>query len=112
MCGNMFEAQKVSTRYCSHKCNAKHYKLQIKIKKKKTAEQTIRQPPKFKPTSTALSLAFIRDKDFLTVRDVSGLFNCSTKTIYALIRKGVLKATNLNVRKTLIKRTNIEKLFD
>lgn len=112
MCGNMFEAQKVSTKYCSHKCNAKHYKLKAKLGKKQASEKALIRPHAFKPTATALNIALLKDKEFLTVKEVSGLFSCSAKTIYFLIKKGSIKATNLNLRKTLIKRTNIEKLFD
>lgn len=112
MCGNMFEAQKISTRYCSHKCNAKHYKLKAKLEKKHIAEQPIKQREIIKPTTTALNIALLKDKEFLTVKDVSGLFRCSTKTVYHLIKKGVIKAKRLSSRKTLIKRGNIDKLFE
>lgn len=112
MCGNMFEAQKVSTRYCSHKCNSKHYKLKKKLERKETAETVLIQPQTFRLKVKAIDRAMIKDKEFLTVRELATLFNSSTKTIYSLIKTGKIQATNLSQRKTYIRRSDINKLFD
>lgn len=40
-CGNLFEAQKTTTRFCSHKCNSANYK------RKNEAEMPIINPSKF-----------------------------------------------------------------
>jgi excisionase family DNA binding protein len=106
-CGNMFEAQKVSTAYCSHRCNSAHYKLKKKVEKKDKIEAPI-----FRPRITALNISTIKEKDFLTVREVALLFGCSKQTIYSLINSGRLRATNLNIKKTLVRRSVIDKLFD
>jgi len=53
----------------------------------------------------------LRTKEFLTVKDVAKLLNCSIRTAYHLIEKGTIKAVNLAQRKTLIKRSEIDKLF-
>lgn len=53
----------------------------------------------------------IKAKEFLTVRDVSILLNCSIRTAYYLIANGTIKSVNISQRKTLIKRTEIDKLF-
>jgi excisionase family DNA binding protein len=111
-CGNMFEAQKVTTKYCSHRCNSKHYKLRKKIERKENAELPLTIESNFKPKLNAVNKYAIKDKEYLTVREVAYLFNCTPKTIYAIIKAGKLKATNLGVRLTYIKRSNIEKLFE
>jgi excisionase family DNA binding protein len=54
----------------------------------------------------------IKKKEFLTVRDASRLLNSSRQTIYNLIEKGTIKAVNLSQRKTLIKRDEIDSLFN
>lgn len=111
MCGNMFEAQKVSTLYCSHKCNSKHYKLKKKLERKEAAEAVLIQPQTFKPKVKAVDRATIKDKEFLTVRDVSILFGCSRPTVYKLIKLGKLRAKNIGLKQTYIRRSDIDKLF-
>lgn len=85
MCGNMFEAQKVSTLYCSHKCNSRHYKLKRRLERKEQAEIPLIEPTTFKPKVKAIDRAMIKDKEFLTVKEVAALFGCSPKTVYSLI---------------------------
>ena len=69
------------------------------------------QQAAFKPKINALDKVLIKDKEFLTVKDVSTLFDCNPKTVYSFIKNGTIKATNLGKRKTLIKRSNIDNLF-
>lgn len=109
-CGSIFEAQKTTTKYCSHKCNQRHYKLRKKLEKKGVVEKELVNH--FKPTSNALSIAHIKEKDYLTVKEVSTLIGCSTKTVYRMIDNKVLKAINLNEKLTRIKREDIEQLFE
>ena len=54
----------------------------------------------------------IKAKEFLTVRDVSKLLNLSLRTTYRLIEQGNVRAVNIAQRKTLIKRSDIDKLFE
>ncbi|MBX2887056.1 MAG: helix-turn-helix domain-containing protein [Ferruginibacter sp.] len=112
MCSNMFEAQKVSTLYCSHKCNSRHYKLKKKLERKQQAEAPIRQPETFKPLAKAMNKAALFDKVFLSVKDIAVLFECSRKMVYTLIENDIIPAKRLSERKTLIKRSDIEKLFE
>jgi len=112
MCGNMFEAQKVTTRYCSHTCSTKHYKLRAKLERKQKAEAAIPQPQRFRPKAAAITRAMVTDKEFLTVREIAVLFGCSRPTVYNLIKNNRLAATNIGKKKTLVKRSQIDKLFD
>lgn len=113
-CGNMFEAQKVTTAYCSHKCNSAHYKLKKKLERKGIAESTTKDCPmaNFKPKVSALNKVLIKEKEFLSVKEVAALFNCSAKTVYSLIKCKKIPATNLAERMTIIKRSTIDKLFE
>ncbi len=58
------------------------------------------------------SIEAIQGKEFLTVRDVAALVSCSVRTAYRLIENGEIKAVNLAQRKTLIKRSEIDNLFE
>ena len=53
----------------------------------------------------------LKAKEFLTVRDMAKLLNCSIRTAYNLINRDLIKAVNISERKTLIKRSEIDKLF-
>lgn len=112
MCGNMFEAQKVTTLYCSHKCNSKHYKLKKKLERKEKAEAVLIQPERFRPKVKAIDRAMIKDKEFLTVKELAVLFGCSRPTVYKLIKTGKIKAKNIGEKQTYIKRSDIDKLFE
>lgn len=109
-CGNMFEAQKRTTRFCAHRCAAQNYKLRKKLEVKKTVEaQTLNY---FKPKATALNIELIRQKDFLKVNEVAVLFNCSKQTVYRMIKDNEIEAVNLRQKSTRIRRKDIEQLFD
>lgn len=50
-------------------------------------------------------------KDFLTVREVAMLLDCSVRTVYRMIENNDINAFNLNKRMTRIKRTELERLI-
>lgn len=103
-CNNEFVAKTSSTKYCSHKCNQRHYKdkdRQIKIKG--SNKETIK--------TLILPLEKLKAKEFLTVKEVSKLLNCSIRTVYFQINRGNIEAVNLGERMTRIKRSALDKLF-
>ncbi|HTF19411.1 MAG TPA: helix-turn-helix domain-containing protein [Chryseolinea sp.] len=53
----------------------------------------------------------IKLKDFLTVRDVATLLNCSLRTTYRLIDEGKIPAVNFSQRKLTISRKHIDNMF-
>lgn len=110
-CGSMFEAQKTTTRFCSHKCNSANYKLRVRLAKKNEAEMPIINVSNFKPKVKTLNLELIKNKEFLSVREVAILFNCAPKTVYSMVNSGRLKAVNIGIKKTIVKRSEIDKLF-
>ena len=91
-CAEMFEAQKRTTRFCSHKCNSANYKLRKRQKLKKEVEAETKQ--KLKPKVKAIDLATIKEKEFLSVIEVSKLFGCSKHTIYRMIEAKERVKTN------------------
>lgn len=104
-CGEDFQAKTTVTRFCSVKCNGKAGKL--KIRQIKMGHSDL--------VTTAIrtkSTEDLKEKEFLKVVHAAKLLNCSKHTIYALIRSGKIKATNLNKNKTTIKRSEIDKIFE
>ena len=104
-CKNAFDAKTTKTKYCSHICNSRGYKLNQKLKKIETSDTET----KAKISNYALD---VNSKDFLTVNEASKLLNMSSKTVYRLIEQNELNAFNFSVRKTLIRRKDIESYFD
>lgn len=104
-CGIEFTAKTTTTKFCSSKCSSNGYKAKVrglkvincnnetKVRKSKPAEE-------------------LKQKEFLTVRDLATLLSSSTRTVYNLIKLGRLQAVNLSERKILIKRSSIDELFD
>jgi excisionase family DNA binding protein len=110
-CGEMFESQKITTKYCSHKCNQRHYKLRKRLEKKQNAEAEVLEQPKMKLKVKAIDLALIKEKEFLSVKEVALLFSCNKKTVYRMIDNNIINAVNLNHRLTKIRRTDIDNIF-
>lgn len=103
-CNKDFIAKTTVTKYCSHKCASAAYKKRTKEKKiEKSNIETvkIKQQP----------VEVIKSKDFLNVKELSLLLNCSVRTIYRLIDNGTINSLNLNQRLTRIKRKDIDRLF-
>ncbi|MBD0288046.1 MAG: helix-turn-helix domain-containing protein, partial [Flavisolibacter sp.] len=104
-CGTEFIARTTVTQYCSHSCSQKAYKAKRRAGKIETSNRETKQILQ-KPIEE------IKAKEFLTVPDLAKLLNSSKRTIYYLIQRGIIKAVNLSERKTLIRRAEIDKLFD
>jgi excisionase family DNA binding protein len=103
-CGNEFTARTTTTLYCSHRCNSAAYKAKERaVKVEQSNKQT--QQIKTKPIEE------LKAKEFLTVREVARLLNCSVRSAYSYIESGTIKAVNLGQRVTRVKRTEIDKLF-
>ena len=104
-CGNEFTARTTVTRCCSDHCAKMAYKARKRAGK---IEESTKQTQQVKTAPIDL----IKAKEFLTVRDVSKLLNLSLRTTYRLIEQGNVRAVNIAQRKTLIKRSDIDKLFE
>ena len=104
-CNKDFIAKTTVTRYCSDDCAKRAYKARKRAEKigVSVAEiQQIRQKP----------IEDIKAREFLTVMQVSKLIGCSKQNVYKLINTGKLKASNILIKKTIVKRSEIDKLFE
>ncbi len=103
-CGKEFTARTTVTQFCGDNCAKRGYKARIRAQKIETSNKEIKQ-------AKAQPLEEIKAKEFLTVKDVAKLLNSSLPTVYRLINMGTIKGVNLAQRKTIIKRSEIDKFF-
>ena len=103
-CGNEFTARTTTTLYCSHRCNSAAYKAKQRAGK---VEQSNKETQRIKTQP----IEELKAKEFLSVTQVSKLIGCSRQNVYNLINTGKLKATNILLKKTIIKRSDLDKLF-
>ena len=102
-CGKVFKAQKMTTKYCSHRCNGFAYKQKLKEQRKADFEE--------QKHSQLPTVGIIGDKPFLSPNEVAVLLGVSRASIYRMLGSGELKALQFK-RKCIIRRTDLEKLFD
>lgn len=104
-CEQQFTARTTVTKYCSHKCAQRAYKARKRGEKvqrsNRETAQVIQQP-----------IELLKAKEFLTVREVAQLLNCSVRSAYYQIENGNIKAVNLGNRLTRVKRSDIDRLFE
>lgn len=103
-CGNEFTARTTTTMYCSHRCNSAAYKAKKRAGK---VEESNKQTQRIK----ALPIEELKAKEFLSVTQVSKLIGCSRQNVYSLINTGKLKATNILLKKTIVRRCDLDELF-
>ena len=99
-CGDIFTAHKTTTAYCSHRCANLAYK--DKVREKRIKEFQLKFYEEAKPHS---------EKEFLTPTEVSAFLGVGRTSIYRYIRNGKIKAVRFD-GKTLIRRSDIDKMFD
>lgn len=102
-CGRKFKAKTLTTSYCSHTCNQKHYKEKDKEKRrrKKIAEG------KVVPRSFQSILEEIKVKEFLSLKEASYLLNVSLSTIKRETKSGGVKSFKIG-RRVLVSRESID----
>jgi excisionase family DNA binding protein len=104
-CGKEFTARKTTTMCCSDDCSKRAYKARVRAAKVEVSNKET-QRIKTQPIEE------IKAKEFLTVRNVATLLNCSIRSVYYYIENGNIKAVNLGQRITRIKRSELDKLFE
>ncbi len=103
-CNSEFIAKTTVTRFCSLKCGSKAYKARTKSNRiKRSNNQT------FKIQKQNLDL--IKSKEFLTVKDITVLLNCSRQSVYKLVNTGKVNTIDIDLKKIIIKRSELDKLF-
>ncbi|HEY6142524.1 MAG TPA: helix-turn-helix domain-containing protein [Flavobacterium sp.] len=104
-CNNEFTAKTTVTRFCSMKCTKASSKQKIRNNKIEVSNQ---ETQKIKN----VPIDCLKIKEFLSVTEVSKLIGCSRQNVYKLINSGKLDATNILEKKTIVKRLDLDKLFE
>ena len=103
-CGNTFAAKTTVTRFCSKTCNSRSGKQKVREAKLERSAQQVRQVISHR-------IEELHTQEFMTVKAASKLLGASEKILHGMIKSGRLKATNLSVRKTVVSRADIDRLF-
>lgn len=101
-CGKEFYAQKVSTRYCSKRCNELAYKKRRRQKQVIEAEARVTQKP----------IEAVNEKEILSLKDTAILLGITKRSVYNLIYNGTLRAHKLSNRMTFILKSDIVLMFE
>lgn len=104
-CGGTFIAHKMNTIYCSPSCNNRDYKQK---KREKQISEYLAQNQITEPVARNTSL---NEKNFLTPREAAKILGVGKSTVYRELSSGLIKAVQLK-GKTLIRRKDIERIFD
>jgi excisionase family DNA binding protein len=104
-CGNEFTARTTVTQYCGNVCAKRAYKAKMRAAKVEVSNKQTQQ-------IKAQPIEELKAKEFLTVREVALLLNCSIRSAYYYIESGNINAVNLGQRITRVKRSEIDKLFE
>lgn len=104
-CDSIFIAQKCSTRFCCKRCAEHAYK--DRLRKQRVAKYQLENSQNEQPSA----LEKVTEKEFLRVSEAAALLGVDRVTIYRYLWDELLPCRKLR-GKTLIRRSDIEKLFD
>ena len=105
-CGVEFEAQKVSTKYCSHRCANLAYKQTVRDKRVKQAEAETLSIKLEKPIEN------VKDKEYLSFAQAGKLLGLSRQAVYNMVKSGNLKASKISSRLSFIGRADIDAMLE
>ena len=101
-CGKLFIAHKTTTRCCSHRCANLAYKERTRQKRVSEFQTMVNQQ---------IEKENCIDKDFFTPSEAAKYIGISRATFYRYLETNLIKSVQLK-RKTIIRKRDIEALFD
>ncbi|HET8861261.1 helix-turn-helix domain-containing protein [Marivirga sp.] len=102
-CGTEFIAKTTVTKFCGDNCAKRDYK-------KRKRDQKVQEVAPIVVQRIEYNQEQLKHKDFLSVDETCKLLGASRMTIYRQIKAGNIRAAKIGSR-TIIKRTEIDKLF-
>ena len=99
-------AQKVSTKYCSHRCGNLAYKQAVRDKRVKQAEAETLSIKLEKPIEN------VKDKEYLSFAQAGKLLGLSRQAVYNMVKAGNLKASKISSRLSFIRRVDIDAMLE
>ncbi|RYE52575.1 MAG: DNA-binding protein [Sphingobacteriales bacterium] len=115
-CGTMFIARTLTTRYCSHKCNSRHYKQLLKEKRvsatlAEEAPATALPTPLSTPANNLLHIApAFSSKEFFSMKETASLLGVHERTIMNMVWKSKLPHGRIG-RRIVIYKAQVLALF-
>ena len=105
-CEVEFVAQKVSTKYCSHRCANLAYKQAVRDKRVKQAEAETLSIKLEKPIEN------VKNKEYLSFAQAGKLLGLSRQAVYNMVKAGNLKASKISSRLSFIRRVDIDAMLE
>ena len=105
-CGTTFYAQKLTTRFCSHRCNNLAYKEAARQKRIQEVETKVQTVISEQPISD------LKDKEYLSFKEVATLLGLSKQAIYKMLYTGKLQAFRISSRLSFIRRGDINQMLE
>ncbi|NBH87718.1 MULTISPECIES: helix-turn-helix domain-containing protein [Bacteroidales] len=105
-CGITFYAQKLTTRFCSHRCNNLAYKEAVRQKRKQEVETKVQTTISEQPISD------FKDKEYLSFKEVATLLGLSKQAIYKMVYSGKLQAFRISSRLSFIRKGDIDRMLE
>ena len=105
-CGVEFVAQKVSTKYCSHRCANLAYKQAVRDKRVKQAEAETLSIKLERPIEN------VKNKEYLSFAQAGKLLGLSRQAVYNMVKAGNLKASKISSRLSFIRRVDIDAMLE
>ncbi len=104
-CGEEFEAQKVTTQYCSHRCSSLAYKERKRGEKREATHKETMIKSRTKESDSA------KEAILLPVAHAAQKLGVSRQTVYNLINSGALNATRITDRLCFITMKDIDDMI-
>lgn len=105
-CGTVFYAQKLTTRFCSHRCNNLAYKERGRHKRIQEVETKVQTVISEQPISD------FKDKEYLSFKEAATLLGLSKQAIYKMVYAGKLQAFRISSRLSFIRKGDIDRMLE
>ena len=105
-CGAVFYAQKLTTRFCSHRCNNLAYKERVRQKRIQEVETKVQTVISEQPISD------FKDKEYLSFKEAATLLGLSKQAIYKMVYAGKLRAFRVSSRLSFIRKGDIDRMLE
>jgi excisionase family DNA binding protein len=108
-CKCKFIAKTIYTRFCSHSCNRKAYKLSKRNEKVKDAKRSLKAAPTGR-LQDLFDYSAIKEKELLTINEASAFLCITQVTLRRWMQEGIVKSSRIG-KKHLIHRSHLNRLL-
>lgn len=104
--GTTFYAQKLTTRFCSHRCSNLAYKEAVRQKRIQEVETKVQTVIREQPISD------FKDKEYLSFKEAATLLGLSKQAIYKMVYAGKLQVFRISSRLSFIRKGDIDRMLE